>query len=202
MGATRRDLVHLATAATIIGITTQLITSSAEATAADPIFAAIERMETAELEYLAAVQEESDAEETIPKDRRQSDDCLPGELLIDPNDDPRWIAAVRRMRAAMDAVDDRSIDLLKIQPTTFAGVVALLRYAYTYVAHERREWTQYVQEDDPRRYKITSGDGLDFSVVLHRHVADAIEAIAARGRVGTTPADAPLLQLGCSTTHS
>jgi hypothetical protein len=171
---TRRDLIQQAVAATCIGV---IPVEAAAAMAPDPIFAAIERMKAAELECSAATDEQSTLEEMLPLYKRRGDTRDRGVRVR--GDDPRWTANIQRWWAATDATHERSMDLLNIKPTTFAGLVALLRYAYAYVGDEGREWPSYVQEDDPPRYN-RGGKGLDFSVVLHRHVADAIEAIISR----------------------
>jgi hypothetical protein len=44
-------------------------------------------------------------------------------------DDPRWVAHLRELDTIFDAKMKRAWDLVDTQPTTLAGIAALLRYA-------------------------------------------------------------------------
>ncbi len=62
----------------------------------------MERARAAEAAFGAVVSRESDLDEALPAELRQSDNMY-GELTIVETDDPRWIAAMRDYRAADDA---------------------------------------------------------------------------------------------------
>jgi hypothetical protein len=70
----------------------------------------------------------------------------------------------------LDALDDAACTLSAINPTTIAGVVALLRY----VAEHESEGNDFPLLDDDNRAK-------PWSFFVHNNVADALEDIAAAG---------------------
>jgi hypothetical protein len=142
----------------------------------DPIFAAIERHKAAQAVEEAEVHLESDLDEQLPYARRQTT-LWDGELEIAEGDDPRWIEHLRDYHAAFEAQESAAIALVNIQPTTLAGVAALLAYAADYVAAGNR-WPDAMFDDEDE--KEAKAYGLDWSVFLHRSLADAIRNIAER----------------------
>jgi hypothetical protein len=129
---------------------------------ADPIFAAIEAHRKAIAAHGEAVDVEMALEASLPDDQRQS--C--GETILE-TDDPRWPAALRAVSAAWDCMDDLAIDLVKIEPTTVAGIEALLRY---FADDEDNSFPDGVPRDD--------GSEEVFGTYLVRHAADALRKTA------------------------
>ena len=142
----------------------------------DPILAAIEAHFRAEEEFLAALQHLSELEDELPTDRRRSDINM-GVLTIVSEDDPRWIAVQKAVLATCKATDEAATQLLLIQPTTLAGVVAVLRHAYDY---ERRgsEFPGGYDDGDLSPCLL----GAEWSVYFHRNLAQAIETMIAQER--------------------
>jgi len=143
-------------------IAAPLQSSDAEA---DPIFAAIEAHRKAVAAHEKAVDLEMALEESLPDDQRQT----VGKEEIVETDDPRWLAALRVVSAASNAMDDAAIDLVNIEPATVAGVEGLLRYFAD-------------DEDNSFPDGVDRGDGSEetFGTYLARHAADALRKIAVR----------------------
>jgi len=133
---------------------------------ADPIFAAIEAHRTALADHSAAVQIENDLEETLPRDKRRSKLTVWEETIVE-TDDPRWPPAQRYRMDASNSMDDLAIDLLNTEPTTVAGIEALLRY---FADQEEGLFPEEVSHDD--------GSVDTFGAYLVRHAADALRKIA------------------------
>lgn len=169
---TRRDFLRSTAAGIAAGTSLAVVPVAA---VADPIFLAIDRVRTAEAGAETTCDEVAKLERLLPSKKRRSNN-LGGGVNIDPNDDPRWVASVQRYRVVFDEVDAASLRLLDVRPTTVAGIIALLRYAHQYVTGGR-EWPQQILEDGQTDEEF----GLDFSVVLHKHVADALEVLVAAG---------------------
>jgi hypothetical protein len=89
--------------------------------------------------------------------------------------------------AASDEADAAALTLLDVAPTTIAGCVALLRYANNYVERNGDDvtWPHHLveagQEDDD------DAPVRSWTFFLHAHVADALEAIEARGLPVASP---------------
>jgi hypothetical protein len=94
----------------------------------DPILEAIEAHKAARATWIEWVYRHSDLEQELPKDKRQSNIDVWEELIIF-DDDPRWIEAERELKRTSDLESDAAIVLLNVQPTTLAGILALLNYA-------------------------------------------------------------------------
>ncbi len=97
----------------------------------DPIFAVIEEHGIGYHEWVAALDEEYTLEEQLPKELRQST-LFASELTIVDTDDPRWIACLERYHRGHSRLDDAALAMTNVQPTTLAGVVALLDYIDQY----------------------------------------------------------------------
>jgi hypothetical protein len=133
---------------------------------ADPIIAAIEAHRAALAAHDEAVGIENFLEESLPANRQQSRMRV-GEEKIVETDDPRWIAAVRARWDASESMDDLAIDLLNTEPTTVAGIQALLR---CFADQEEALFPYEVSNDD--------GSAEAFGAYLVRHAADALRKIA------------------------
>jgi hypothetical protein len=133
---------------------------------ADPIFAAIEAHRSAIAAHGDAVSAESALDQSLPDDRQRSDITAWEEKIVE-SDDPRWLAAIRARWEASNFMDDCAIDLVNIDPSTVAGIEALLRY---FVDQEDGLFPDDVSNDD--------GSVETFGNCLIRHAADAIGNIA------------------------
>ena len=60
-------------------------------------------------------------------------------------DDPRWLKCNRDLVSAIEAEGDAAAMLVDVRPTTRAGIVALLRYAYE-VERTGAGWPNLVEE--------------------------------------------------------
>jgi hypothetical protein len=135
---------------------------------ADPIIAAIEAHRRAVAADGDAVDIEMALEASLPADRRRSRINAWEEKIVEA-DDPRWIASERAHMDASNTMDDLAIDLLNTEPTTEAGVHALLLYFAD-------------QEEALFPAEVINDDGLEeaFGASLARHAADALRKIAVR----------------------
>jgi hypothetical protein len=133
---------------------------------ADPIFTAIDASRGAVAAFREAVNAECNLEGSLPRDKRQSDISAWEETIVD-GDDPRWLAAIRALAQASEAMDDAALDLLNVAPTTTAGVEALLRY---FALQEEALFPDEATDDD--------GSTWAFGALLVRQAADALHKIA------------------------
>jgi hypothetical protein len=115
----------------------------------DPIFAAIEAHKAARTEWVGWVHLHGDLEEELPKDKRLSNIDVEEEKIVE-TDDPRWIEAEQQLMRTSDAEESAAINLVCIQPTTRAGVVALLDHAIAYDT-DGEGWPRGIQSDDGQR---------------------------------------------------
>jgi len=132
----------------------------------DPIFAAIESHRAAIAAHDQAVGIENSLEESLPDEQRQSRMKVWEKTIVE-TDDPSWIAAVQTRWEASESMDDLAIDLLNTEPTTVAGIEALLRY---FADQEEGLFPEEVNHDD--------GSEDAFGAYLVRHAADALRKIA------------------------
>jgi hypothetical protein len=139
--------------------------AQSSAAEADPIFAAIEAHRKAVAAHSEAVGTEMALEISLPADRRRSRITVWEEKIVE-TDDPRWLAAIRAVSAASDSMDDLAINLLNTEPTTVAGIEALLSY---FANQEEALFPGEVRNDD--------GSVEMFGSYLVRHAADALRKI-------------------------
>jgi hypothetical protein len=133
---------------------------------ADPIIAAIKAHRKAVAAHSEAVGTEDALGASLPDSRQRSVLNVWREEIFE-TDDPRWIAAIRARWATSNSMDDLAIDLLNTEPTTVAGIEALLRYFAD-------------QEKEIFPYEVSHDDGSEgaFGSYLVRHAADALRKIA------------------------
>jgi hypothetical protein len=112
----------------------------------DPILEAIEAHKAARATWLEWVCRHSDLEQELPKEKRQSNIDVWGTLIIF-DDDPRWIEAERELKRTSDLETDPAVVLLNVQPTTLAGILALLKYAVE-ADTDGDGWPDSLQSDD------------------------------------------------------
>jgi hypothetical protein len=141
-------------------------TSQSSAAEADPIFAAIEAHRAAIAAHDQAVGIENSLEESLPDEQRRSRMKVWEKTIVE-TDDPSWIAAVQTRWEASESMDDLAINLLNTEPTTVAGIDALLRY---FADQEEALFPEQVRNDD--------GSAETFGSYLVRHAADALRKIA------------------------
>jgi hypothetical protein len=147
--------------------------SLADGADADPIFALIEQHRAAEDAFGALLIEQSKLEVELPDDLQQSKITVHGAEIVE-TDDPRWIAAAQASWGASEEGDRAALALLDTEPTTAAGLAALLRYVYQYEA-DGGQWPDNVLNDDDADDEY----GVSFSSVLLQHAADVIESLLA-----------------------
>lgn len=116
---------------------------AAKSLEADPIFDLIDTHRKAEAAFIDSIRE----------DVRMAD--------------PRWLEYERIRELSNDKTEDAAADLVSVQPTTMAGVIALLSYAAEYV-DKGNEWPD-LEED---------GEQNTWEVFLHRSLAEALAEIA------------------------
>jgi hypothetical protein len=133
---------------------------------ADPIFAAIEAHRRAIAAHSEAVGTEDALQASLPDDHQRSVLNVRREEIVE-TDDPGWIAAIRARWATSNSMDDLAIDLINTEPTTVAGIEALLRYFAG-------------QETELFPYEVSHDDGSEgpFGSYLVRHAADVLHKIA------------------------
>jgi hypothetical protein len=116
----------------------------------DPVFAAIEAHREASTEWLRHVKIEGELDAIIPIEKMQNysvDDRDNPEVGKD--DDPRWTAAHKEYWAASDRLDDASLALIDVVPSSVAGVTALLDYcAETQAKMEGSLLPDTLEDDD------------------------------------------------------
>jgi hypothetical protein len=93
----------------------------------DPIFAAIEAHRQAEVEFGVRVGRRRALEEDLPQRQRKSNNHH-GEQTIVETDDPRWIVAIREEDEGSDLAEEAALAFVRTEPTTIAGVRAMLAY--------------------------------------------------------------------------
>ena len=170
---TRRDML---TNVALCAVVTPLVAFSALALAqpveaADPIYHVIERHRAAYAAFDRLVTEQATHEESIPSERRQSDDS---ETIV-ATDDPRWIDFTKRLDAGETEEADASADLASTEPTTLAGVAAVLTYAFEFNGRGYREFGAYEMVDDADDENERPAK---WSYFFHRTLARATAKIA------------------------
>lgn len=143
----------------------------------DLIFAAIEQHRRLFAAQLDAIHRHSELEETLPREVMRSRITAYDDLIVE-TDDPRWIAAEREVSDGWDAVNGAGCELTNVQPTTPAGLVALLRYAGEIEADEGRAGVPdaLLNDDDAN---VNAERGAPFAYFILQNAARAIEQITA-----------------------
>jgi hypothetical protein len=132
----------------------------------DPIFAAIAAHEASLRALSVGLNVMYTLEEELPKELRKSNVDAWEEVIVE-TDDPRWIESEKNVHALFDADGGAAIGLINVEPTTLAGLAALMRHVTEY---ERKgdSWPGGLEEDDA---KI----GKNWVVYLHRNIASLLE---------------------------
>jgi hypothetical protein len=152
-----------------------ILPNQAAAIEPDPIFAVIEVHRRAWADLGTECKNQTALEEEIPPERRRTDNCDDG---IEAGDDSRWIALQYAMDDVHARINDAADAMLDIEPTTIAGVIALLSYA---AEHVRRgaEWADVYEDPEPLSGWVKK-HGLSWEAMLHMHVAKALQAVENR----------------------
>jgi len=98
--------------------------------APDPIYAAIEAHNAARVALYHSIELRDALERELPREKRRSNIKFFEEKIYE-TDDPRWIECERDVHRCHDAETDAAIELLGVEATTRAGILALLQYANT-----------------------------------------------------------------------
>lgn len=140
----------------------------------DPIFAAIKAHRTACSAWSAVVTEIDDLEVIIPSERRQNYHITHRGTDVGKDDDPRWIAVQERYWARGGDKDKAALAICDTEPTTRAGIVALLAYAteHSSVNHWWMWPDQLVDGDSP-------DDLFTWPFFVMRNVAQALSSMGA-----------------------
>jgi hypothetical protein len=132
-------------------------------TAHDPIFTAIQHHRDTHAAELAVIQTSCDLSRRLPEDKQRTSLSLLEEKIVTA-DDPRWIASEKAVMAATEKNQAAADTLIEIEPTTIAGVIALLSYAAEFV-RAGEEWPTGYYEQPPLRM------GQKIRPVLGHHAA-------------------------------
>jgi hypothetical protein len=104
-------------------------------------------------------------EAELPKELRKSNVDDWEEVILE-TDDPRWIESEKNVFALFRAEENAALELINIEPTTLAGLAALMRHVTAYEARGD-SWPSGLQDDDAK----PSAMGKDWEVYLHRNIA-------------------------------
>jgi hypothetical protein len=140
--------------------------------APDPIFNLIEEHRRADAAYTQCVEVRGELERTLSETERQTFFYAGEVKTVIPTDDPRWIQTEFELDRIYRLKDGIAFRFLDEPPTTIAGVAALLRYAYEVAADGGPAWPDRFPDDPPGEHNY------DWSLFLHRSLADALESIA------------------------
>jgi hypothetical protein len=112
-------------------------------------------------------------EAELPEELRKSSINEWEEVIVE-TDDPRWINSEKNVRALFEADEDAAMGLINIEPTSLAGLLALVRHVTAYEARGDG-WPSGLQEDAAKPTAIGKG----WEVYLHRNIAALLEKTAA-----------------------
>jgi hypothetical protein len=138
---------------------------------ADPIYDAIQAHKTAAANLDNSLERYYALEREIPREKRQSSVKFFEEKIVE-TDDPRWIAIEREVRQSHDACEARAIEILNVEPTTTAGLIALLNY--TIEVDADGEGLPYEVKDED------TGKANSWHFFLIKSVADALPKLTVR----------------------
>jgi hypothetical protein len=135
------------------GTSLPIATFAIPTTDPDPIFAAIEAHRKAVKEICIRLDHHCALEEELPPEKCQTN-MTPNNREIVNTDDPRWIAADLAVIEGWDVVDETATTLIDVEPTTQAGITALLNYwaelqAQTAISGEVYVLDKLCDDDDP-----------------------------------------------------
>lgn len=139
----------------------------------DPAFTAIEAHRRAWVSLDDVVGKHSKLEKDLPAERRRSR-ITAWEETIAEDDDPRWIEAERAVARAHDTTGEAEDQFILNQPTTIAGVAALLRYVGEHDAKTGDDLC-----DSSSQFQNDAGAVFDFHEAFRLTLADALERIVA-----------------------
>lgn len=117
---------------------------------ADSVLEAIEAHKAARVALSAAASLNLALDRELPIEKCRSHINVWEETIVE-TDDPRWIEAERTVMRCMNAENDAACVMIRIRPTTMAGVLALLRYAVD-ADSDGEGWPPIVQPGDARSW--------------------------------------------------
>ncbi len=101
------------------------------------------------------------------------------EVTIDPDDDPVWIAHIRRLAAIYEESERLTRELLFAEPKTLAGLAALLEHTCKLAfAEESGKWPSDVEDDELA--ELAEGDDKGFAAAMCWRAAAAIKRLTVR----------------------
>jgi hypothetical protein len=124
---TRRNALSLIAGTAVAGTTIAQPALTAVAASPAPIFAAIESHRAATARLCAALATNEGLDRELPLEKCRSHVAVWGEEIV-ATDDPRWIESERAVMRGHNDEKDAAWALVDIQPTTPAGMLALLQY--------------------------------------------------------------------------
>jgi hypothetical protein len=172
-GPSRRGMLSAVAALSLTVVGTGV---AAQAPADDPILAAIVSHRKAYDTWESEVHCNFRLQEELPIERQRTLIYADGEENVVESDDPRWIASERAVAKSYNIRYEAAFALANIEPTSIAGVVALLDYYVEVAVRETHHYACYWPEDlteDP------NGDGpaLPLHHFVMTNVAHALEQI-------------------------
>jgi hypothetical protein len=146
----------------------------------DPIFAAIDHHKAAWAAFEAALARENTTEErlSVTAPEKLKSNFYGGTFTIVETYDPEYAMAVRATYEAADEHKSAAAALLNIAPTTIAGVVTMLDYAYQFESKHVDCFPDGYNDD----WAEKAGDqfGISFLTYLCKHLSLSLSAIMAR----------------------
>jgi hypothetical protein len=118
--------------------------------ASDPIFAAIDAHRVAMAAVRAILDAHTILEKELPLDKCRSSFSVWEEKIV-ATDDPRWIDCERAVMRCWGDEGDAALDLVNVQPTTRAGLMALLHYAVSADLDGETWPTDLISDDGEKR---------------------------------------------------
>jgi hypothetical protein len=109
-------------------------------------------------------------EDELPKELRRSRINVWEEAIVE-TDDPRWVESKKNVHALFEADQEAALGLINVEPTTLAGLAALMRHVTAYEA-TGSGWPSGLQEDDDKPTAL----GRDWEVYLHRNIVAILDS--------------------------
>ena len=145
----------------------------------DPLFAAIEAHKAAVATFLQAIHINSELQESLPRNLRQSMIRVDERKIVE-TDDPRWIEAEDQVIKTGDAMNDAATTILNLELETIDGAIALLRYMTDHMDRydgQAMGWPEDLLPDgvNPDDAKWNSNRSAEYFVM--QNVAAALERL-------------------------
>jgi len=116
----------------------------------DPILAAIEAYRRAATALNEVYRRHADLEESLPSEMTRTSISVWEEKIVE-TDAPEWIASERAVMAGHNAETDAALEICCIEPTTIAGVVAVLDFTIENPQRYGSQFPEFFDDDDIAR---------------------------------------------------